>query len=780
MAGPGGTEVGRISIKVNPDTDGFRRDLQRDLDVIERTMRGTVHINAELDGTGAAAHFAALLQAMRGHTATINVDADTGAAMAQIAALTAVSRLMGGLGGSNGPGGALGAAGGAGPSLAMIGAIAAAVAPALGLVSGLLAGLPSLALAAGAGIGAIALGLDGIKNAAMTLQPEFDNLKETVSDAFQGRLQPIFNELRAVFPVLETGMTSVANGMSDLFQGITNALTSSGGLTQIETILANTGFLFSMMSPAVEKFTSSFLTLGTAGSNAFNHLLMPIQNFATGFDEMVNRVTSNGVFEGAMQGMSQTLDGLLGLFTQLMESGLGAMAELGGPLQTLFGGIGDALVAAMPALTTFSSVVANVLGTALTQLAPTITALTPAFTEFATMFGELATGALTTLGPVLAEVGASLGGAILSTLTALQPVLPTIVESFGTLATTLGGALAEAINVMAPILPELVNSFASLAPMMASTLLPAVQGLAPFLPQIAGAFTQMLGAIVPLLPEFTQLGVAMASNLLPAIVQAAPSMVQLATSIAGLVSAAAPLLGVVTQVAGVLMGVLTQAIANVITTTSGLREAFSAVIDKIAEWVTFATGKAGEFIAIFDGLPGKITSALSGFGTLLVQSGVDLIQGLINGITSMIGSVIDTVSGVASTVVDTISGILDMHSPSRVMKELGGFVAEGFADGITEGTSKVTKAIADMANEATVPDYAQYANSALDIPTDFAKATGAQFLSDIGISGNGALTKLATEGTKYVFNVLSVDEALSIKDREDSKQALSVVGRNMK
>ncbi|SUA14438.1 hypothetical protein [Mycolicibacterium aichiense] len=69
------------------------------------------------------------------------------------------------------------------------------------------------------------------------------------------------------------------------------------------------------------------------------------------------------------------------------------------------------------------------------------------------------------------------------------------------------------------------------------------------------------------------------------------------------------------------------------------------------------------------------------------------------------------------------------------------------------------------------------ASGLMKTPVDFAKATGKQFLSDLGISGNGVISKAITEGIQYIFQIGSVDEAMSIKDRTESKNALSIVGR---
>ena len=69
------------------------------------------------------------------------------------------------------------------------------------------------------------------------------------------------------------------------------------------------------------------------------------------------------------------------------------------------------------------------------------------------------------------------------------------------------------------------------------------------------------------------------------------------------------------------------------------------------------------------------------------------------------------------------------------------------------------------------------ASGLANAPVDFAKATGKQFMSDLGISGDGFISNAITEGISYIFQIGSVDEALSIKDREQSKNAQSMMGR---
>ena len=73
---------------------------------------------------------------------------------------------------------------------------------------------------------------------------------------------------------------------------------------------------------------------------------------------------------------------------------------------------------------------------------------------------------------------------------------------------------------------------------------------------------------------------------------------------------------------------------------------------------------------------------------------------------------------------------------------------------------------------------AKAAGDLMNVPVDFAKATAGQFMSDIGISGNGFISKAITQGISYIFNVGTVDEAMSAKDRTEKTDAMaSMLGR---
>jgi len=77
-----------------------------------------------------------------------------------------------------------------------------------------------------------------------------------------------------------------------------------------------------------------------------------------------------------------------------------------------------------------------------------------------------------------------------------------------------------------------------------------------------------------------------------------------------------------------------------------------------------------------------INSVLGGWPARMLQFGVDLVQGLINGLQSMLGKVGGAISGVGEAVLGRFKSLLGIHSPSRVFAQLGGWTMEGLANGL--------------------------------------------------------------------------------------------------
>ncbi|AVR76796.1 tail length tape measure protein [Mycobacterium phage Fameo] len=844
MPNSAGVEVARISVKVSPDTRKFRRELKDDLERIEKELSADIEVNTDLNAAQAKADFKRLMLQLKAEAARgvnipvdINVDKDQKGGLlnklfgkngkspiadigddAEKTTQKVLSMGQGFLGMSR---------------MAWIGVgVLALAAPAVALVAGLLAGLPSLMAAFGAGAGVVALGLDGIKAAAETISPVLDGVKAQVSSVFQQGLTPVMAQLGTMLQTITPGLKDVAGSLVFMAQGVTDVVTKGVGLEQINNILSKTSEFFKGLTPVIAIGTQSFLTLANAGANAFGTLLEPLQTFASQFNAMVDRITSNGAFQGAMQGLSQVLGSVLNLFTRLFESGVQAMGQLGGPLSTLINGLGDAFIALMPALTSLSSLLGNVLGTALQQLAPIITALTPAFTTLADTLGTLLVGNLQALGPILTQVAGFIGTTLKTALDAIQPMLPGLIQNFQTLSQTL------------------------------------VTQLGPFLPQLATAFGQLLGAVVQLAPMIISQLVPAFIQLVPKIAEMVPSIVSLVQSFANLMPVVLPLASALLSVAGAVIQVGVSIGGALIGALANLTGVITGVISKVSEWVASFANGAQTIAAKAAELPGMVQSALANLMQIGLDAGKNLVLGLINGIGSMISSAVSKAKELASSVAGAVTNFLGIHSPSKLFEQFGINTGQGYAIGLDKGfapvleqakqlSAQVAAAVATGTDDPTallqgftksdvsrmekvlgteikrldrqakaldlqakstgneglkveaqklrdMKDQLQTQKEMLDLagdyndetssgssggsleeqvaklmssPVDFAKATGKQFLSDIGISGEGFLSKALTEGTKYIFNIGSVDEALDIKSRQESNDLLKVVGR---
>lgn len=122
---------------------------------------------------------------------------------------------------------------------------------------------------------------------------------------------------------------------------------------------------------------------------------------------------------------------------------------------------------------------------------------------------------------------------------------------------------------------------------------------------------------------------------------------------------------------------------------SGIKSVTSSLVNGIKNVV----------VNVFNSLKGAVSTAMSAVknaivtgwnsavsflkGINLVTIGKNIIQGLINGIGSMMGAVTAKVKALADKVTGTIKKAMDIHSPSRVTHKLGEHTGQGFANGIS-------------------------------------------------------------------------------------------------
>lgn len=125
----------------------------------------------------------------------------------------------------------------------------------------------------------------------------------------------------------------------------------------------------------------------------------------------------------------------------------------------------------------------------------------------------------------------------------------------------------------------------------------------------------------------------------------------------------------------------------------------------IKHWQSIKDGsvkKATELVTWVRGLPGRIARGIGSLNTLLTEKGRNVVQGLWNGIQGM-GSWIKgkLIAWAKDMIPGPIAKALGIHSPSKVTKEQGRWIARGLIDGLTGSASQVKSAAAKLAAMVT-------------------------------------------------------------------------------
>ncbi|AYN58496.1 tail length tape measure protein [Arthrobacter phage Liebe] len=380
--------------------------------------------------------------------------------------------------------------------------------------------------------------------------------------------------------------------------------------------------------------------------------------------------------------------------------------------------IGDTLgsflspvMSVLPAfLSTFSP-----LGLLLQSLTPVLPVLATAFAQLGATVGGVLTVALASAAPVVQSLVSALSGVFVA-------VMPAVVQ--------LVGLLGNAFAILAPVIMGVITAVMPLITSLVSQLAPILSNLVTaIMPPVVSSFTMIVLAIGPLIQ--TLQGV-----LIPVIQALMPVVVTVFGVIANVVKSAMQIVqGVIQVVTGIISGNWSQVWSGIQNVFGGIwntigallsgalsiiRSAISAALSIIGSlwnsawngissflggiWngiVSAVSGAIGRVVNFFGGLLGKITGALGNAGRALWDVGVQIIQGLIDGISSMMGAIGRAIlSLVPGPIVGVFKNLLGIHSPSRVFRGFGVNIGEGLVLGIQDMHGDVEDAVGALGGVA--------------------------------------------------------------------------------
>lgn len=459
---------------------------------------------------------------------------------------------------------------------------------------------------------------------------------------------------------------------------------------------------------------------------------------------------------GTLKNIVFDLAGILGGVFSAMASGstpLSAIADgldranaaVNGPL---WQGTLSQVFSAMGTAASYAFQGVGSLGQAFVSLAPTLSTILP-------LVGQIIETGLNGISLAL-QNPAFQGGLesffqnVLIAVQALAPAMPALGEAFGALA-TVGGELlaavapliAQLVEQLAPVMTQLATLLAPIIEQLGAALMPVIQELGPVLSALFAVLgpliNDLLAAIVPAIgPIVSALSAALipAFQLVGTTVQALmPIVIPIVNIIRDtIVNMMKVIQGVINVVMGIITGNWSQAWNGIQQIGSGvwnfIKSAFSnfgsaivaiaqaawnllgsvisggwnliksgasAAWDGITSTISSGVSRAVNFVR---NLPNNIKNIFSNAGSWLLSAGKDIINGLLNGISSMIGAVQNKLSRLTSM-------LPSWKGPAPVDKVLltpaGEMIMQGLINGLESQYGAVRSSLQGLTEDLTKP-----------------------------------------------------------------------------
>ena len=461
------------------------------------------------------------------------------------------------------------------------------------------------------------------------------------------------------------------------------------GAALLPAVSALTGALLSALGPAmvgaqvvVRELIGGFTAMGAAFKAGDGDIT------SSGFAGVMERI--GGVARTVFDTLREVGGSLGASFGPLIPQVLSLLSAFS-PLGLLFKVIQPVLPQLVGLFTQLGSIVAGVLGTALTAVTPIITMLVAQLSAMAIQFMPMVTQLVGMLGAGLAQLAPVIGGVIAQ----LAPLIMSLVSQLMPIIMEL---VAAVFPILISILGDVIGAIGPLITIIAGLLIPIIQALMPVVVTVFGVIADVIRSAMQIVQGIIQVVTGIISgdwsqvwtgigNIFKGIWETIVNLVRGALQIVGQVVISG--LGMIGNFVG--------------STLADIGRFFADTWNNVVNGVS---GMIGNVVGFFSGLIGKITGAIGNAGNALFSVGKNIVQGLIDGIGSMMGSI---GRAVLSIVPEAIRGpfedLLGIHSPSRVFMGYGVNIGQGLINGLDAMHGKIAGSVTGLVDVPSVPTF---------------------------------------------------------------------------
>ncbi len=455
-----------------------------------------------------------------------------------------------------------------------------------------------------------------------------------------------------------------------------------------------------MMRPigrAATAYKAEIADLSAATFAANDNLKVPVEQTARVIDIMA-QAGKSGAFE--IKDMAGAFPALTAGYQALGQTGTGAVADLAAALQIARKGAGDSATAAGNVANIIQKIASPATIKAFSKFGIDLpNALKKAYADGKTPLEAIAELTKKATGGDLGKIGFLFEDAQVQQ--GLRPLIQNLEEYRRIRATAAGASgttdtdFAERMKDSAEQTKQLRINAKVLAVSLGSMLIPAVN-----------AITARASRYASVIAAWTERHPVLAK----AIAVTAAALAVMFIVLGGFAIVIAAIMGPIAILnAGLIaMGVAGGTASMGLLPILGTVLAIIAVIALLAAAVYLIYANWGPitawFGALWRGIVGVVTGALGWFASLPARFGEfgrNMIAGMINGITRMLGALKATIVGAASSAATWFKQKLGIRSPSRVFAGFGGYMMQGLSNGIARGAGEPVRRIGSLSRDLT-------------------------------------------------------------------------------
>ena len=696
--------IGKMSIRVFPDTSKFKADLKKDLAALKGQLRTAVDVEARVDQASLIQTKARLAGIAKDFKTHVTVDAQTRKASAALGVLTrprtaevrvvlkgldAASVGLASLAGGNVASVGFGHAKEVASNFDKIAVSAGAAATKIAAMSAAMSAMAgnaamvavSMAQISGAGLalpgiwGGFLVGLassaDGLQNILLALN-EVVGKSGFFEDAFRGMR---FDHNEDFWSTAKVGLNDlVQNGVlpfmdeyvklgkitgvfwSEFFRGMSNGIVAVGGMAQLFKPLHDS---FAIAAEGAAPFTEAMFRLGAVGGEYLPRMAVAFTEVSNAFLSWVTQAQETGrINEIIDRGITNAklLGGIL-VDVAGVINGVAKAAEAAG------GGGLQGLAAAFDAIN--KAVNGPLMQGALTTVFEGAFAgmknLTPGLSSLAGAFEQLA--------PTISRSMEKAGAVVSILLDGIAQALrnPAIADGVNKMFDGLVKAaieLAPAFSAAAPAVGALLGAIGEILPVLAPLVTQIVQGLAPAFADFKQSLAPVVEVLAKGLSEALKIILPVVADVVKALAEFMRNNPQLAATILAVVGALAPLapiIGTVVSIIGTIVSVIGAIIPviSTVVTWFGTVSATCAVLG-----VSFTS-----VLAPIVGLVAGIGLLVAAFVTALASSEpfrnslAQIFQGLVTMVQPIVEAVIPVLVQIGQAFIGMVTTVIGALVP---------------------------------------------------------------------------------------------------------------------